>query len=198
MKSQYDNTYRLLSYDIFPKLNYNPYELSPITQVPINENFNFLNQNYNNYKLYPLTDHTALLLNNRHQVYMGLGAVSNLSGSLLIQPNERWEISLTGSGARTVDFTGLRNNFTLGGSTRFALTDRIGINAFGTYVVNQSNSLNYALPVLSPMAPQHTYGGTIDFRITEHWGVEAGVQYQFNPFNGKWERQYILSPKYYK
>lgn len=198
LESRFDDSYKLLSGSFFSKLQYNPYELPSFSQSPINENFNFLNQNYNNYKLYPLSHKTALLLNNQHQVYVGLGAMDNLSGSLLFQPDERWEISLTGSTYRTVDFTGLRNNFTVGGATRFALTDRIGLNAFGAYVVNQQNTLNHQLPVLSPMAPQHYYGGTIDFRITEHWGVEAGMQYKFNPFTGRWDRQYIFGPKYYK
>ncbi len=198
LDSRFDNSYRIMSNSLLPKFEYNPYELPSLPQLSINENFNFLNQNYNNYKLYPLASNTALLLNNRHQVYMGLGAMDNLSGSLLFQPDERWQISLTGSAYRTVDFTGLKNNFTLGGSTRFALTDRIGLNAFGAYVVNQQTTLNYQLPVLSPMAPQHYYGGTIDFRITEYWGIEAGTQMKFNPFTGKWDRQFIFGPKYYK
>ncbi len=198
LSSLLDNSYKILSGTIFPKLEYNPYELSEFPLTPINENFNFLNQHYNNYKLYPLSDFTALLLNNQHQVFYGMGATDNLSGSFLFQPDDRWQISLTGAGYRTVDFTGLRTNFTVGGATRFALTDRIGLNAFGAYVVNQGNTLNHSFPVLSPLAPQHTYGGTVDFRITEHWGVEAGTQMKFNPFTGKWDRQYIIGPKYYK
>lgn len=198
LNSRFDDSYKILSNSVFPKLEYNPYELPQFPQLSLNENFNFLNQNYNNYKLYPLSDRTAVLLNNQHQVYMGLGAMDNLSGSLLFQPDERWQISLTGAAYRTVDFTGLKNNFTVGGATRFALTDRIGLNAFGAYVLNQQNTLNYALPVLSPMAPRNYYGGTIDFRITDHWGIEGGVKYEFNPFTGKWDRQLIIGPKFYK
>lgn len=198
LNTHYDDSYKLLSGTILPKLEYNPYEIPKFQQIPVNENYSFLNQNYNNYRLYPLSDRTALLLNNRHQVYIGLGVMDNVSGNLLFQPDERWEISLTGAGYRTVDFTGLRTNFTVGGSSRFALTDRLGVNAFGTYVANQQSTLNHALPVLSPMAPRHNYGGTIDFRITDHWGIEGGVKYEFNPFSGKWDRLWIIGPKYYK
>ena len=198
INSQFDDSYKILSGTILPKMEYNPYEIPEFSTAPINENFNFLNQNYNNYKFYPLSDYTALLLNNQHQVFYGMGAIDNVSGSFLLQPDERWQISLTGAGYRTVDFTGLRTNFTVGGSTRFALTDRIGLNAFGSYVVNQANTLNHSFPILSPLAPRHNYGGTIDFRITEHWGIEGGLKYEFNPFTGRWDRQYIIGPKYYK
>ena len=181
-----------------PKFNYDVYKLPALPNYTAGMNFNFNQPSYNYQKFYPLFNYSALILNNNQLTLPGLGASNSISGTYLWQPDERLTLTFTGTGMRYVDFSGLKNNFFTGGSARFALTDRIGLNAFGTYSLYQNQNADYSTMMLSPFDHRTSYGGSIDFRITEHWGVEIGSITQFNPFSRKWETIPFASPKYYK
>lgn len=138
------------------------------------------------------------MLNNDQLTLPGLGMSNSLSAACFLKPHEKLSISLTGTGMRYLDFGGLKNILLASGSVRLALTDRIGLNTFGTYSAYQMQNADYNTLMLSPFDHRTSYGGSIDFRITEHWGVEVGTITQFNPFTRKWETIPFATPKYYK
>ncbi|NLO70000.1 MAG: hypothetical protein GX102_03450 [Porphyromonadaceae bacterium] len=187
-----------LEIPVLPTFSYNVYKIPALPDFAPGANFNLNQPNYDYLKFYPINYNSALILNNNQLTLPGLGASNSLSATYLLQPHERLSISLSGTGMRYVDFGGLKNNFSASGSARFALSDRIGINTFGTYSLYQLQNADYNTMMLSPFDHQTSYGGSIDFRITEHWGVEVGTITQFNPFTRKWETIPFAAPKYYK
>ena len=45
---------------------------------------------------------------------------------------------------------------------------------------------------------QNSYGGTLEFKISDSFGIEAGAEREFNPMTRKWETHPIIMPVFYK
>ena len=45
---------------------------------------------------------------------------------------------------------------------------------------------------------QNSYGGTLEFKISDSFGIEAGAEREFNPMTRKWEPHPIIMPVFYK
>ncbi|MDR0823816.1 MAG: hypothetical protein LBN74_01900 [Prevotella sp.] len=87
------------------------------------------------------------------------------------------------------------NDMGVTGSAKFILTDRVRINAYGQYsAYGKDHGVG---PYMSGMYPQTYYGGTIEVKITDKFGIEGGVIRELNPFNGKWENRPYFSPVFY-
>lgn len=106
-------------------------------------------------------------------------------------------ISLTGGVyAAKYNVYGLRfNDFGANGKLSFRINDRMKINMFGTYSVYNGYGMT---PASQLFMNQNSYGGTIEFKITDGFGIEAGVEREFNPMTRKWETHPIFSPVFYK
>jgi hypothetical protein len=76
-------------------------------------------------------------------------------------------------------------NSSLGAGARmtYRLSDRSDINVFGSY----------SRTLVSPMSYYH-YGASISYDITEHFGMETGVNRYYDPFHHKWQTIPIVSP----
>ena len=88
------------------------------------------------------------------------------------------------------------NDFGVTGSMKFIATDRIHFNAYGQYSINAKDNRVGASSVFE-LYPHTYYGGTMEFKISEKFGIEAGMLRELNPFTGKWENKPIIIPKFY-
>lgn len=106
-------------------------------------------------------------------------------------------ITLTGGVyAAKYNVYGVRFN-DIGGSGKlsFRLNDRVKINMFGTYSIYNGYGMT---PASQLFMNQNSYGGTIEFKITEGFGIQAGAEREFNPMTRKWETHPIITPVFYK
>lgn len=87
------------------------------------------------------------------------------------------------------------NDFGLNGSMKFIVTDRIRFNAYGQYSSNADRN-QIGGPLLD-IFPHTYYGGTIEVKISDKFGIEGGIIRELNPFTGKWENKPIISPVFY-
>lgn len=92
-------------------------------------------------------------------------------------------------------YSGPRNDFGVNGSMKFIVSDRIRFNTYGQYSLNSDRN-NIGGPLLD-MYPHTYYGGTIEVKITDKFGIEGGIIRELNPFTGKWENRPIISPVFY-
>ena len=46
-------------------------------------------------------------------------------------------------------------------------------------------------------AGQRYYGGTIEVKITDRFGLEGGMERHLDPFSGKWKNTPVIRPVFY-
>lgn len=136
----------------------------------------------------------GLMFAHRHGILMGAGGQTTLPGigrsndaSLTYFHffNPRWTLSV-GVDANKMHmnhFTG--QSFGTSATLSYRATDRLAFNVFGGY------SSGYVSGRQS-----YRYGGTVGFDMTEHFGMEMGVQRYYNPLRGGWETVPIATPYY--
>ena len=80
------------------------------------------------------------------------------------------------------------------GKLSFRINDRMKINMFGTYSVYNGYGMT---PASQLFMNQNSYGGTLEFKISDSFGIEAGAEREFNPMTRKWETHPIIMPVFY-
>lgn len=129
------------------------------------------------------------------KTYPTLGAIRNVNLQLNYQPTD-WLIISGGPYGAKYNLNGNSfNDVGANGNVKFILHDRIRLNGYGQYSVNGKR--NNIHGDMIGMFPQTYYGGSIELKITEKFGVEGGVIRELNPFNGKWENRTFFAPVFY-
>lgn len=80
------------------------------------------------------------------------------------------------------------------GRARVRLTDGIWINGYGNYTLYNNSG-----PQQMPMGLYLTnsFGGTIEVRITDKFGLEGGVMREYDPFQRRWVTNPYVMPVFY-
>lgn len=86
-------------------------------------------------------------------------------------------------------------DFGVSGSVRVEVTDGITLSGYGSYSVY--NSAGGQRPVPPMMFPENRYGGNIQVKITDKFGLQGGVERGFNMFTRRWETSYYVLPVFY-
>lgn len=127
--------------------------------------------------------------------YPTLGAVRTVSLNFNYQPTD-WLTIGAGPYGSKYNFYGFHNNDVgVNGSIKFKLTDRISINGYGQYSVFADHNKVYG-PMMN-MFPSTYYGGTLELKLTDKFGIEGGIMRELNPFTGKWENRPYFAPVFY-
>lgn len=193
-KLSIDNT--PLKLDIPPILEYSG---PPLTSSPIIYN-PFIND-YSHSWGRRLGDNLWISTNSSHNTLPSIGESRTINFNLNYQPTN-WLIMSGGAyGAKYNHIYGgsfLKKDFNdigVNSNFKFILHDRIRLNAFGQY--SAYGEKNNAGGPRAHMFPHTYYGGSIEVKITDKFGVEGGVIRELNPFNGKWENRTFIAPVFY-
>lgn len=163
-----------------------------------NHNLHLDKISFLSYPYYSLGENAALYMSRTDDLLPGIAAMNNINVGLVIQPTENWYINISNSAYKYRDFTGIYNDYTINASSYVSLSENLGINIYGSYSTQaMNNTVSGAMPH-SPFAAYSYYGGSIEFRITDKFGIEAGVLRQFNTWTRRWENMYYVAPKFYK
>lgn len=84
-------------------------------------------------------------------------------------------------------------NLGVSGRMRVKVAERIYVNGYGQY--SAYNNSPHILPM--GMYPATSYGGTIEVKITDKFGIEGGAFREYDPFTRKWKTHYYVSPVFY-
>jgi len=143
-----------------------------------------------------LSDDTWLTTSSVQNTYPSLGAIRALNAHFHYQPLDWLSVS-GGPYAAKYNLMGHSfNDIGANANLKFILHDRIRLNAYGQYSVYGDKNMIHG-PMMN-MFPQTFYGGSIEVKITEKFGVEGGVIRELNPWNGKWENRTFIAPVFYK
>lgn len=157
------------------------------------ENFNILPPN-----AYSIGDYSKLYLNHGQNNVPGISTVNTATATFRIQPTEDWFINIGSTASKYRDYSGMYNNLTIDASTYIPIAENFRLNVYGSYSTNAQNNVNAGAIMHSPFAPSSYYGGSVEIKITERFGIEAGMLREFNMWTRKWQNVYFATPKFYK
>lgn len=84
-------------------------------------------------------------------------------------------------------------DFGFSGRIRVQVADRVFLNGQGSYSVYNNSSGQ--LPPF--MYPANSYGGSLEVKITDKFGLQGGAERGFNMFTRQWETSYYVLPVFY-
>jgi hypothetical protein len=165
-----------------------PVESDNFTRYPFANNYSY-------YSGMSVSDDVWLTSSSIQSAYPTIGAVRTVNMRFNYQPADRLIISVGPYGSKYALYGANYNDVGVNGSMKFILHDRIRINGYGRYSVRGKQN-GIGGPMMS-MYPQTYYGGTIELKISEKFGIEGGVIRELNPFNGKWVNRPYFAPVFY-
>lgn len=124
--------------------------------------------------------------------YVGLMNVQ--SGSLnLWQQAGNFTFNVYGDAAKYGFYRGLSTTYGVGGSMTYDINDRIGITAFGSYTTTPG----FGTPGMAGYINTTNFGGYLNYKIGDRWGVKVGAQTYRSIMNNGWQTQPMVIP-YFK
>lgn len=85
------------------------------------------------------------------------------------------------------------NDYGLNSRVNLQVNDRLIFKLHGAYSLKgRQNLMNQ-----NPLYPENSYGGAVEYRISDKFGLGAGVDRYLNPFTGKWVTQPYVYPIFY-
>lgn len=165
-----------------------PLENNIFTRYPFANDYSFVSGMV-------ISNKAWLSSSSRQHGYPTLGAVRSVGVNFNYMPTDWLTVSAGPYGSK-YHFYGLNNNDVgINGSLKFRLTDKVSINGYGQYSVFADQNRVYG-PLMN-MYPSTYYGGTLEFKITQKFGIEGGIIRELNPFTGKWVNRPYFAPVFY-
>ncbi|WP_029904203.1 hypothetical protein [Prevotella sp. 10(H)] len=165
-----------------------PLESNTFTKDPFANDFSFSSGHI-------YSDRMWLSSRSSYVTYPLLGASRDVSMRFNYQPLEWLAVSAGPYASKYNLFGATYNDGGVNGSIKFILHDRIRLNGYGQYSLRAKHN-GVAGPMLN-MYPSTYYGGTIEVKVTQKFGIEGGVIRELNPFNGKWVNRPYFAPVFY-
>lgn len=156
---------------------------------------NIFENEYTYFKQYPINSNSGFTTISSLNVYPGMGAVSNISGSYYHQPVDWLSISLGTYVSKQQYYLNSYNDIGLNSNFKFYLNDRFRINLFGQYsFFGNGNDIGSNA---SGLYPQSLYGTSLEYKINEKFGIQGGFVRELDPMTGKWENRPFIAPVFY-
>lgn len=89
-------------------------------------------------------------------------------------------------------YRGVVNQYGIGGAITYHASDRVSVTLFGNYYTRLNNRL--MTPGMLGYAPFSSFGGVVDVRISDGFGLTTGVSAGYVPYNNRWEMRPVIMP----
>ena len=124
-----------------------------------------------------------------HTTYPGMGNMASASVAFSM-PIDRLTITAGLTGSKYHFDREAWNDYGVFGNASFRLTDRLSLNAFGQYYVNQQFHSVAAMPLLGGSS----YGGTLGWRASDRFSLDVGARRIYDPYTGTWRTLPVVQP----
>ncbi len=143
--------------------------------------------------LYHTGNHSLGLTGSR-QAYPSMGFSNSLSFGYDYSPTDGITLYVGVYASDNMYHHSRFKNLGVSGKIRIQAADRLYLNGYGNYSLYSSTS-----PGLLPprMYPTTSYGGSIEVKVADHFGLEGGAQREFNVFTRQWETSCYVMPVFY-
>ena len=125
-----------------------------------------------------------------HTTYPGMGNMASASIAYTMPMGERMQFTAGITGSKYHFDRNAWNDYGVFGNASFKLNDRLSLNAFGQYYVNQQYHSMAAMPFLS----SSSYGGTLGWRASDKFSLDVGARRLYDPYTGTWRTLPVVQP----
>lgn len=124
-----------------------------------------------------------------HTTYPGLGNMASASVALTM-PIDRLTVTAGVTGSKYHFDRNAWNDYGVFGNASFRLNDRLSLNAFGQYYINQQYHSIAAMPFVG----SSSYGGTLGWRASDHFSLDVGARRIYDPYTRTWRTLPVVQP----
>lgn len=125
-----------------------------------------------------------------HTTYPALGNVASASLWITQPIDERWQLTAGVTGMKYHMGRDVWNDFGISGRASYSLTDRISLNAFGQYYLNQRY---HSIAGMSYMQ-NSSYGATVGYKFSDKFSLDVGAQRYYDVYAGQWRTIPVVQP----
>jgi len=128
--------------------------------------------------------------------FIGLGGLNLIQGQYNFNLGDVGSLSTGIYAAKFNIYNDFMNDGGVNGAFKINLSDRIKINLFGQYSITGSRVA--ISPFISPLYPHSDFGGSMEFKIADSWGLILGAENEYDVFLRKWVTRPFIMPVFYK
>lgn len=125
-----------------------------------------------------------------HTTYLGMGNMASASIAFTMPMGDRFQVTAGLTGSKYHLDRNALNDYGVFGNASFRLNDRLSLNAFGQYYVNQRYHSIAAMPFLG----SSSYGGTLGWRASDNFSLDVGARRIYDPYTGRWRTLPVVQP----
>lgn len=125
-----------------------------------------------------------------HTTYLGLGNTSSASVAFTMPMGDRFQVTAGLTGSKYHFDRNAWNDYGVFGSASFRLNERLSLNAFGQYYVNQQFHSVAAMPFLG----SSSYGGTLGWQASDNFSLNVGARRIYDLYTGQWRTLPVVQP----
>lgn len=143
----------------------------------------------------PISETTAFVVNGQQYSWPGAGGLTTVSPTLVWR-QDKWTLSGGAFAGRFFTPFNYSPGY-MGGVNAMAsyeATDWLTVKAWGQYAQYGKDEKYNPHMLLNPFYNHTNVGGSMEFKITENFGIGMGVNVEYNPWNRKMEPQYLVYP----
>lgn len=127
-----------------------------------------------------------------HTTYLGMGNMASASVAFTMPMGDRFQVTAGVTGSKYHFDRSAWNDYGVFGNASFRLNDRLSLNAFGQYYVNQQFHSVATMPFLG----SSSYGGTLGWRASDNFSLDVGARRIYDPYTGRWRTLPVVQPTF--
>ena len=127
-----------------------------------------------------------------HTTYPGMGNMATASIAYTMPMGERMQITAGLTGSKYHFDHVAWNDYGVFGNASFRLNNRLTLNAFGQYYINQQFHSVAAMPFLG----SSSYGGTLGWHASDSFSLDVGARRIYDPYTGQWRTLPVVQPTF--
>lgn len=124
-----------------------------------------------------------------HTTFPGMGNTTSASVAFTM-PIDRLTVTAGVTGSKYHFDRAAWNDYGVFGHASFRLNERLSLNAFGQYYINQQ----YHSVAATPFLGSSSYGGTLGWRASDHFSLDVGARRLYDPYTGRWRTLPVVQP----
>ena len=125
-----------------------------------------------------------------HTTYPGMGSTTSASVAFTMPMGDRFHVTAGLTGSKYHFDNSAWNDYGVFGHASYRLSDRLSLNAFGQYYINQQFHSVAAMPFLG----SSSYGGTLGWKVSNHFSLDMGARRLYDPYTGRWRTLPVVQP----
>ena len=127
-----------------------------------------------------------------HTTYPGMGNTASASVAFTMPMGDRLQVTAGVTGSKYHFDRVAWNDYGVFGNASFRLNDRLSLNAFGQYYINQQFHSVAAMPFLG----SSSYGGTLGWKASDNFSLDVGARRIYDPYTRQWRTLPVVQPTF--